>query len=722
MEDSEHIDLDTNAFNLIDFSENDNILFRVSPIAAKPKLSECWGDSQGFEIVGDAESGNVSRGNDEIDQLPEIGESEEPQRSRSQKCNLRKSLAWDKAFFTSAGVLDPEELTDMMDSGEAVQKKFLPGIQEEMQRSTDSISTLESDNFTLASLEAELFEDIRASIQKSSKSAKGSFGTKAILQGGDHDISSLKGDTLSPNQTVIKKINGLHKMGVPKCQPKVSTGNQGSTKAIKPESSHGVVPRSAGRIAELASSLDKPPKGTRKSSSATPSGTKVTSLGPSRLKTENSSVKTVSVRGSHASKMSSSNVPSRVLPKPVSTSQSSSRESMAKRHSTRSSPKGACSVSSLSEGEVKPPLATVRRKAPPKGVDSPSSRSTPQPFSKNVSKSKAISKNSAISAFLMSSKVPSSVSPASSVSEWSSTSSSSAVNQKSNQSRSSFGSSSCISFDGDALPLNLKTRADDQIPCRQEIKASAESIKKPSSQTGVISGSTSMKPTGLRMPTPKIGFFDGVKSVRASSGAMQSGVRLPLPSTKVGSGVSPKRIPNTKQKVSKLPPGRLLTARKHETENPDAPLAAKGIPQGSPRIGHHEKLVEIHVKVQENGSKEHDEASLKEHLGVTKNEMVFVENQDSCLKDVRLVDSESKDSKTNNCEPVYAYDRLDDLKIDGQHNLGNSLKSCCKIDEKENLPLEYRTDQSSKDEGVVKSDTVNLRTIEPLAVTCSEVE
>lgn len=52
------------------------------------------------------------------------------------------------------------------------QKQMLPGIQEEVHRSTDSISTLESEALTLESVEADLFEDIRASIQKSSKSIK----------------------------------------------------------------------------------------------------------------------------------------------------------------------------------------------------------------------------------------------------------------------------------------------------------------------------------------------------------------------------------------------------------------------------------------------------------------------------------------------------------------------------------------------------------------------
>lgn len=38
--------------------------------------------------------------------LPELCESTEPERNqRNGRYNLRKSLAWDSAFFTSAGIL-----------------------------------------------------------------------------------------------------------------------------------------------------------------------------------------------------------------------------------------------------------------------------------------------------------------------------------------------------------------------------------------------------------------------------------------------------------------------------------------------------------------------------------------------------------------------------------------------------------------------------------------
>lgn len=42
---------------------------------------------------------------EEDDVLPELHESIEPERSRRKgKLNLRKSLAWDSAFFTDAGI------------------------------------------------------------------------------------------------------------------------------------------------------------------------------------------------------------------------------------------------------------------------------------------------------------------------------------------------------------------------------------------------------------------------------------------------------------------------------------------------------------------------------------------------------------------------------------------------------------------------------------------
>lgn len=56
----------------------------------------------------------------------------------------------------------------MIDGAEKGNKHLLPRIDEDISSSTESISTLASENLALESLENELFKDIRASIQKSS--------------------------------------------------------------------------------------------------------------------------------------------------------------------------------------------------------------------------------------------------------------------------------------------------------------------------------------------------------------------------------------------------------------------------------------------------------------------------------------------------------------------------------------------------------------------------
>lgn len=61
-------------------------------------------------------------------------------------------------------------------------KQFLPGIEEDVCRSTDTLSTLESENLTVESLEADLFQDIRASIQKFSKASSVASSSKSASE------------------------------------------------------------------------------------------------------------------------------------------------------------------------------------------------------------------------------------------------------------------------------------------------------------------------------------------------------------------------------------------------------------------------------------------------------------------------------------------------------------------------------------------------------------
>ncbi|XP_059666118.1 uncharacterized protein LOC132311956 [Cornus florida] len=97
-------------------------------------------------------------------------ESMEPGRA----INFRKSLAWDSAFFTCAGVLDPEELHIINKGFDKATTHILPGIREDVRvrRPADSDSTFDCDGFCLESTELDIFEDIRVSnIQRSSKTS-----------------------------------------------------------------------------------------------------------------------------------------------------------------------------------------------------------------------------------------------------------------------------------------------------------------------------------------------------------------------------------------------------------------------------------------------------------------------------------------------------------------------------------------------------------------------
>lgn len=95
-------------------------------------------------------------------------------------------------LHTLAGVLDPEELCAMNKGFKRRESFLFPGIQEnlKMRRSADSESTFDSDEFSLESVEGDLFEDIRASIHRSC----GTFTTtscKSICGKAGMQISSV---------------------------------------------------------------------------------------------------------------------------------------------------------------------------------------------------------------------------------------------------------------------------------------------------------------------------------------------------------------------------------------------------------------------------------------------------------------------------------------------------------------------------------------------------
>lgn len=63
-----------------------------------------------------------------------------------------------------SGVLDPEELSILNRGFKKGEVHLLPRIKEDVWRSAESTSYISTSDFALKSLEADLFEDIRASI------------------------------------------------------------------------------------------------------------------------------------------------------------------------------------------------------------------------------------------------------------------------------------------------------------------------------------------------------------------------------------------------------------------------------------------------------------------------------------------------------------------------------------------------------------------------------
>ncbi|XP_023766632.1 uncharacterized protein LOC111915193 [Lactuca sativa] len=430
---------------------------------------------------------DMAHTSEQIEEIPKLIETQEPKRiGKNTKFNLRKSLAWDSAFFTSDGVLDADELSTMIERGEKGMKNQLPGIEEEVYRSMESISTLESDSLTLECLEAELFEDIRASIQKSN--------TKSNLN----------------NDSTIKVQSGKKDS-----QAKISI----SKKVLDLDSGK----RPAARIKDNSTSSIPKPKIISKVSS-TSALTKRASLSTNQAKKDQDFLKQAHAthKGIQSAKTTTNGVinPRRGVPKPSLTSKSSSSSSST-----------TCSNSSSFSGNDS---TFLRKKVDSKNGNKFTAGPIPKTPSRVNTKNKVPPVNSRLSFHTTLSNLSSSVSPASSIDLSSESSSSTSITRRSIESIDS-----ALSVHNHATGWN-KNENGNQI----------SSLSRP----------PSVQPTGLRMPSPKIGFFDGGKSgVRTPNGggnAIRSQTRVPTSSNGVNKIPPPKTgfmKPNPQKTGSKQP-------------------------------------------------------------------------------------------------------------------------------------------------------------------------
>ncbi|OMO72563.1 hypothetical protein CCACVL1_17706 [Corchorus capsularis] len=550
-------DFDIKGLSLIDVSSEDDCLID-SPLcdSINPKSSEKGSGIKTVRFSMDPDNVEISLGS-----LGEAANSEEPPQSLEQdktrkngKYNLRKSLAWDSAFFTSAGVLDAEELSSMMKGNEKGEIHTLPGIQEDVNKSYDSLTTLDSETLTLESLEADLFEDIRASIQKSNKASNitNASGKKELKTADTQILSSSKKVELATQDKFKQKA-------APK---KPNIGVKDSGKTLKQ------TVQSVAKSGESTSSLHKPPKVLSRFGTISTTPTKRASLGSKNAKMEKDTKMT-------GKRTTLSQGPAlgglrNILPRPTLPSRSSSSSPASTKTELNASCSSLESCASASSGRsIKSSLNLIKQKNESIRGNPSSSGRTLTNLSKIAPKVKSQAGSSKLSTFLKSStKLPSNVSPSSSISEWSSASSStSTVNQRSNIERASLGTGSHkrLSTNSSAHGV-LDSHEHPSGQCSMgggdEVTGSVdESVNVVSAGTSGLLHPPSMKPSGLRMPSPKIGFFDGVRSSgRTPNGSMLSHPGVPSGLPKIGAKGNSSSGSSNKAKIGKIQPARTLTA------------------------------------------------------------------------------------------------------------------------------------------------------------------
>ncbi|KAK1411830.1 hypothetical protein QVD17_32617 [Tagetes erecta] len=523
MEDIAGVDLELKTSDFVNdyvLSHSDEALIDVlSSSTLTFDRSSGPGNEIDFEKTGTVETeADKSICEEDIGEMPKLIETPEPEKPRKNgKFNLRKSLAWDSAFFTSDGVLDADELSTIIEGGEKGVKPQLPGIEEEVYKSMDSISTFESDSLSLECLEAELFEDIRASIQKSNRSS-------------NLNNSSIKGPS--------GKQDSQSKFG-------------SSSKKVDLDSGK----RLGARTKDNTSSIPQPKIISRLNLNATSALTKRASLSANNAKKDQDTAKKTHVAqkgtqtakpGIQGSKVTGVTGPRRAVPKPSISSRSSTSGSSntLKTDTTRPS----SSSSSCSSG------TNVKVNISRKKVDTKSTKVTagsliPKTPSRISMGNKQPSVNSSIS---------SSISPASSISDWSPESRGSSVDT----------SFSFRSFDGDTSVLTVQSALSVQPTLR---------LNQNGNQTGSLSRPPAAQPTGLRMPSPKIGFFDGGKTgVRTPTGGTRSQSRLPNGSTS-SNDVKFGKIPQPKAAVTNtnMKPNLQKTGPKPSKDQPPSKSKTK---------------------------------------------------------------------------------------------------------------------------------------------------
>ncbi|CAA7046287.1 unnamed protein product [Microthlaspi erraticum] len=415
-----------------------------------------------------------------VSSIEEKEEVLQPRESPETKYNLRKSLAWDNAFITSDGVLEPEELTSMMESNNKSERKGLPTIEEDVNRSTESISTFQSDCTVENSQELVLFEDVRASIQRSSAKGSGAATPGKYNELGETEVAT------SPTSSTLDVVASQEQLK-PKASPKkLSIRAQGLGKATKqPVATRG-----------LSTSISKPPNGVSKVRPAlATTSTKRASVDMTKTKLERNP-KFPAGKEPLGTRISISRSARPTLPKhavPKSTIRSSTA---SKNELTSSCSSLESCASASSSASHKASLVSTKKK------NDPSSRLASQSLA-NRSTSRGIMGQPRIPPH------PTNMTTKSKLA--------SSVPSRASASGGNMAKSNQKTVSGEKPVESSKDESVVQADAKEG------TIRISAFNSGGLVPSGSMKASGLRVPSPKIGFFDGARHGSSSSASKKSG-------------------------------------------------------------------------------------------------------------------------------------------------------------------------------------------------------
>ncbi|CAL0316972.1 unnamed protein product [Lupinus luteus] len=517
-ETSPKVDDHDRRLSLIDFSTADDSLIAIPFYNHQQQNSECGGLSytSNSKKLKLQEWEWESQPNETHDFEESVGNS---------KCNMRNSLAWDSAFFTSAGVLDPEELRSIIEGADKNEKCglwLLPQTVDNAHKSCDSISTVESDGFTIESLEGDLFDDVRASIEN----------------------SEWLSNVVSPNSKVPSTGSDSSKM--------VGLGSRNKMKTPSFKTPSAVMQRTGKMTKKNLNSpqLPKKPVATRGERSVLKQP-KVLRIGQSSLSSKISSKlaspgKVSSVSNASVIRSSRTSVPKSTRPSkfpPVLSVSLKTKSTISK------SPGGKV------DGGTKSPLSSC------------SSAKTP---SKLASMDKTASSGSSLSSLFSVSKLSSSISPASSISDCSleSPSSTSMSKYRCNSSMATIGSSSSrkrlSDVDGQQRSNSKNPRSNSSLEGKKTRLTGfiSQCARTPAAE--LVLPQAPMNTSGLRLPSPTIGFFGGVKSSVGTPGrgTQRSGMPRSLPKNGARN-VNPSEGQNN-AKHRKLKPARYIMSSENK--------------------------------------------------------------------------------------------------------------------------------------------------------------